>query len=220
MGGHDDRPRWRRTDASTTARRITVVSAANSLCAGSSFREVSLDSICARAGISKSSFYRLFPDKQDIAYWALSVPALLGVGETGRTLTCLEGVRYTLGGLATFKNLCVHALENPGDLVPGDRLHPMMMGKLRRTIRDHHGVEADDRLEFEIRWNSAAAVSVIREWLVAGCDVDVGEMASRIVGCCPSRLRAILDAPVDPRPCGDFDLKGLVFTAVPIWNER
>lgn len=200
--------------ANEVSRKIVVALAAEELCKEKKLRAVTVPEICARAGLSKTSFYRLFQDKYDIALWILSIPMLKGVGECGRSLTCEQGVAITLQGQALFRTLYLQSVDAGEVIAPDERARVDSTAMLRETIIDFHHLEIDEELEFMIEWLSIAAREIVKLWLKDDRGKDAATVAHWIAGCCPSRLREILDNPVNPGKVEPVDFQRLMLMAM------
>lgn len=67
--------------------RLRVVSVMDELCAGTPFTKLTVTAICDAAGISRTSFYRLFEDKYEATNWFVHTVSRVGHVQTGRTLS-------------------------------------------------------------------------------------------------------------------------------------
>lgn len=196
------------------SRKIVVALAAEELCKAKRFRSITVPEICEKAGLSKTSFYRLFDDKFDVALWIQSIPLKKGVGECGRTLTCEQGVAVTLQGQALFRNLYLQAADAGEVVSPDERARCDSTAMLRETITGMHHVEIDDELDFMIEWQSVGARETVKSWLRDDCGRSAKEVAAYIAECCPARLREILDNPVSPGEAMPVDFQRLVLMAL------
>lgn len=196
------------------SKRIMVAVAANKLCEETPLKDITVWDICEKSGVSKSSFYRMFADKFDIAFWCQKFPIENGIGQMGRTLTCFEGISVTFEGLALFKSLFQKA-KDPLCLVPlEERGRVVAANMLRDTLSECHGMEMDDTLSFQIEWITKAGADASRWWLDGRLDKSPAEMAELVESCYPDELRGVLNSPVNPLSKERFDLGRLILLAV------
>lgn len=187
-------------------KRLGVALAVNELCEKSDLKSISTDEICAKATISRSTFYRLFDDKYDIAVWCHRLPLEEGVGQMGRTLTCSEATCTSLEGLLIFRNLFKAAREIPGIMSVREQGKDEASELMLSTLRDCHGVEIDDEVRFAVDWVADASTSASFRWLFEEDPIPAAEVAERFEACYPASLLRYFGHPVDPRPRKPFDL--------------
>lgn len=65
--------------------KIAIVRAMNELMAEQSLEEIRTVDICAKAGVSRQTFYRNFADKYDAAIWFMEEGAWHSVRQIGVT---------------------------------------------------------------------------------------------------------------------------------------
>ena len=196
------------------SRKIVVALATEELCKTKHLRNITVPEICEKAGLSKTSFYRLFNDKYDVALWIQSIPLVKGVGECGRTLTCEQGVAVTLQGQMLFKNLYLQAANAGEVLSPDEQARISSASMLRETIEQYHHQEVDDELDFMVDWLSISGREMVKKWLRDDKGRDVQTIAKYIADCCPARLRDILDNPITPSETESIDFQRFMLMAL------
>lgn len=200
--------------ASENSRKILVAVAANDLCKTKSLSEITIEDICTKAGVSKSSFYRAFESKYDIPSWCQTFPIQQGVGLIGRSLTCQEGAMVAFEGLALFRDLFLSAhkltaLKNSTDVVR-ETISPLLL----KTLEECHGRTQTKELLFQIDWILDASIRAAMRWLEGGMRETPGEMATLVESCYPAELKALFNAPVDPIEKESLGLDRLILLAV------
>lgn len=198
-----------------TAKRLAVVMATENLCSEKPLRKISIAEICQQANISKSSFYRLFHDKYDIAFWAQSIVSDFGIRNVGRTVNVAQGITITLKGLETFRHLYIEA-SHSSELVSIDELgRRAFCNLLRETVQNIHRQKIDEELDFMIRGFTVMTREFLKGWLSGyGAGVSIERGAEIFAQCCPQRLRVILDNPTEPSKSESIDFQQYVLASV------
>lgn len=199
---------------SIISRRFFIATTANELCKKTSLDDITIDDICEAAGVSRSSFYRAFHSKYDIAPWCLRFPLEEGVGKMGRSLTCQEGIATTLEIFALFKDLFNAAKSTSEMKVCDDAERQHVTALIRETLEACHGADVDEELAFQIEWVTAAGLDVSENWIRGTIDKPSDELAKLFASCYPLRLRKLLDNPIERSDSGDFDLSRLVMSVL------
>lgn len=196
-----------------STKKLIVAMAANKIAREKEFDGISVDTICQRAQISRSSFYRLFRDKYEILLWCEDLPFQKGIAQMGRTLTCAEGVAVMLEAFGMFGDLFLstrNSSERAARETDGGRKAAALVFE---TLREYQQVEIDEELDFQVRWMVRGlldvAVAHSKQEIKGSCT----ELAQFVRSCVPERLRAILDKPVNPEAgerlsLGDIILSG------------
>jgi AcrR family transcriptional regulator len=199
--------------AVTVTKRLLVAVAMNEACKEVEIDNLSVDTICERAGISRSTFYRTFADKYEVPRWCQEFALKAGLGEIGRTLCCRDGLRRSGEGLALFRDLIASSIRssdpNSADVV-GCQLHTSYMFE---TIRDFHHLRVDAELDFQVRYTARASMETTADWILNDGKV-ADDLPALLDSCYPPRLHEILDHPVAPSQSGSFDLSRLVLSAL------
>lgn len=195
---------------STAVKKQLIAVATNNLARERNFDDITVDMICERAEISRSSFYRLFEDKYGILLWCEQIPFTRGISQMGRTLTCLEGLTVTLECFRLFTPLFLSTVNSTERIARENAGKTEAARLLRETIEECHHLEIDEELDFQIRWfmNGLLEQSVIRSKEPSPKSSE--EIASLANSCCPHRLHAILDNPPMPERPEDFDIQNIV----------
>lgn len=182
-----------------TLKRLRIAVAANELCKTMPFSAMTVDDVCARAGVSRSSFYRAFRDKYDIAVWYQDFPLQAGIGEMGRTLTCAQATRATIEGFNVLIDL-YNAMKSQTETPHREDVSRLKARALmEETVAVYHHVPIDRQLSMQIEWSVCAHTHMMIDFAQGKIDAPVDEFARDVASCFPARLRAILDAPVEPR---------------------
>lgn len=195
---------------SIAVKKQLVAVATNDLARENEFDDITVDMICERAQLSRSSFYRLFQDKYDILLWCEMIPFSRGISQMGRSLSCLEGVTLTFECFHLFESLFYSTRHSSERASREDAGKAEAARLLRETVGEYHGLEIDDELDFQIVWfvNGLLEQTVI--WSKGGLPESIEDIAAHIDSCCPARLKAILDKPTAPKNPEDFSMQNIV----------
>lgn len=202
------------SDFSIISKRFFIATTANELCKRTSLDDIAVDELCETAGVSRSSFYRAFHSKYDIAPWCLRFPLEEGVGKMGRTLTCQEGIAITLEIFGLFKDLFNAAKKTLEMKVCDEAERNHVVALIRATLEECHGVDIDEGLGFQIEWVTAAGLAISEDWICGASEKSSAELAELFANSYPARLRKLLDSPVDRSDDGEFDLSKLVMSVL------
>lgn len=180
---------------SLIAKKLDIVCSANELCRERKFEAISVGEICDAAGISTSTFYRLFNGKHDMPAWYLRFAAHSSIEQIGACFTCEQGFCVMLGLMQRCQFLYGNVKDTPEmDLVDHTEIERISQCT-QQNLREYHDIEPDKELTYEIFWVTVAGVSLSGEWLHGRFKEDPDALACIFAACYPQRLRALLDAP-------------------------
>lgn len=155
--------------------------------------EMTVTQISAAAGISRQTFYSLFPTKFDVAYWFITLAEERYIYEIGRSLTLEEG----LLGFFTFIEKEREALANALERNPNKRELRVRLSKLESEVLwsiQSKGFEVDDDLKFCVAYTIESANCLVAGWCVHHGVEDAETMARRMLLCVPNSLLDIARA--------------------------
>lgn len=179
---------------SQIAKKLDVVNAANELCRIRKFDSIPVGDICDAAGISTSTFYRLFKGKHDVPAWYLRFSTSFSIEQIGACFTCEQAFRVMLGLMGRCRFLYGNVKDTPEmDMV--DRAENKRIAqRIIQNLRDYHGIEPDDELRCALDWVTVAGVALSGEWLHGQLEGTSDKLAHLFAQCYPERLRNLLDA--------------------------
>lgn len=195
---------------SIAVKKQLIAVAANNLARENEFDAITVDMICERAQVSRSSFYRLFQDKYDILKWCEMISFSRGISHMGLSLTCLEGVTVVLECFHLFNSLFLSTRHSSERIAREDAGKVEAARLLRTTIEEHRGIAIDEELDFQISWFVRGLLEQCVIWSKGQCPGTSDRIAAHITSCCPPRLRAILDKPPTPENPENFSLQNIV----------
>lgn len=199
-------------DASRTRNleRLSVVSVMDELCADTPFTKLTVTAICDAAGISRTSFYRLFEDKYEATNWFVHAVSRIGHVQTGRTLSWHDASVATLSGLVLMKNLLASTAGCDGYNSSENTGIRLRTSSLTQTAARRLGREPDEELGFQICFFARSEVPMVREWYRETDARPVEAMARIVESCVPPRLHDLLQLPDDPAKGRELTYKRLV----------
>lgn len=175
--------------------KIYILTAMCNLCESRPFSRLSVADIAKEAGISRSTFYYHFSDRNDAVQWLSRTAFARGIDQIGRTLSWFDGHYTTTCMLAQFKPLIVAAEQD--NSYAGAELYYLRHREatLRETLA-LRGVDETDELVFDIK---ALAAS---EQHMTSCYIrgDLGPLSPRdfcllLEKTVPDALRQAIDMP-------------------------
>lgn len=199
-------------DASRTRNleRLSVVSVMDEFCADTPFTKLTVTAICDAAGISRTSFYRLFEDKYEATNWFVHAVSRIGHVQTGRTLSWHDASVATLSGFVLMKNLLASTAGCDGYNSSENTGIRLRTSSLTQTAARRLGREPDDELDFQIRFFARSEVPMVRERYRETDARPVEAMARIVESCVPPRLHDLLQLPDDPAKGRELTYKRLV----------
>lgn len=198
------------TKPGISAKKVIVAMAANEIAREREFDGISVDMICKRAQVSRSSFYRLFRDKYEILLWCEDIPFQRGIAQMGRTLTCVEGITVVFEAFDMFRDLFLSTRNSSERIAREDAGRERAVVLVLETLREYHRIEVDEDLDFQVRWMARGLLdlSVIRSKQESRN--APAELALLVHPCVPERLRAILDRPVNRGAVKGLSLESVI----------
>lgn len=178
--------------------RLRIARAEADLLSEARFEDLTIDQICKRAKVSRSTFYYHFDDKFDVVQWHYDYVAQRYLAETGRTLTWMQALYRNTHEVLKLRELYLGAFATRGYQSLFSYSKRRRIETLRETLRDYHHVEVDEELEFQLFALAESEVACISRWFKEGMPYDLEQLCLYLVGIVPPRLFSILDNPVDP----------------------
>lgn len=149
--------------------------------------DMTVSQISAAAGISRQTFYSLFPTKYDIAYWFIALAEERYLYEIGRTLTLEEGLLGFFTLIDSERESLAYAIER----TPNKREIRVRLEKLENELLwtiQSKGHEVDEDLKFCLAYTVESANCLLAGWCVHRRIETAETMARRLAMCVPSCL--------------------------------
>lgn len=157
--------------------------------------QMTIQEICDKAQISRTTFYRHFKDKVEASEWAVLRASASGFGSIGRSLNCKEGFMLSLSIAIRFKGSFVAA----GSI--GSKVYPALRGNFDEcmcnmyfdTITKYKRLPLDEGTEFVVRAWSRTLGDCLDVWRLKGFEIPVERMAEYLERCMPCELRDLFN---------------------------
>lgn len=176
--------------------KTNIISAMNRLCARMPFEKIRVDAIAREAGISRSSFYHHFADKNAAVQWITLYFYSKGLDQTGRTLSWFEGHMITTRGFKQFPHLLTAAAEGR-DYGAGQPFYVRHRQKtLTETLVKYKGLELTDLLKFQIEALPHAEKAMANNFEMGKYDLSLRRYCELMVSLVPKELFEALEEPV------------------------
>lgn len=130
--------------------KMEIARAFDRLCEERPFSKIRIDAIAKEAGVSRSSFYYHFDDRNAVVQWLSLHFYASGIDQTGRTLTWFEGHMNTTKGFRQFRTLFTSAADSNEYSAGGPFFMRHRQENLAETIVEYRHLELTDRLRFQI----------------------------------------------------------------------
>ena len=181
--------------------RMKVVAALKEKMISSPFNKITVSELCTMTKISRSTFYRLFPDINGVAFWELMRLSKLAIDRHPMTADLVQSFRdqyrlffeYLLQEKDFFQRLAKemdHA--SYGAVYQSSRRYRREW--MLEYIRNYSIDGVDKLTEFQVDFVLYGISNVIAAWAAGGMEEDPDTVASYITTCFPERLRTTLQA--------------------------
>lgn len=177
--------------------RMRILESIAQSLASTTFDQLSVMDICARAGISRKTFYRYFLNKFDAINWYQTQFDNNSLTQIGRTLTWEEGHLQMNKNLVSEANFFVPILKSriePDSLIPFVISHNAE--EFKRTIIEFNNLELTPVLEFQANFWAKIAAEIGVDWLLKGRPQSPEELTELLCTCIPCELYSAMNEPV------------------------
>ena len=130
-----------------------ILRAMDELCLEVTFADLKMIDICAKAAISKTTFYRYFQNKQNAVRWHMKIIAKIGTCQIGRSYSWREGILVSLLGMIELKAL-YSSFEYTDNLNPfsgNEFTGELLFRSMVQTLAEMKRLPLTELLEFQIR---------------------------------------------------------------------
>lgn len=168
--------------------KAKIFAALKALVAEKPFDKISAREIYDAAGVSKSTFYSNFQDKNAILHWHYDMVMEAGVTKIGRTLSWEQGHLITSFGFAgelPVYRAARKSNDQNGLLPYGHRAREAV---LIETLTKHRNVVITDKLRFQVTALVAAEQAVVGRYLNGSNPVDVCSYVDNMISIIPKEL--------------------------------
>lgn len=199
---------------SEKASKFQITLLVNELCANKKFGDITVADICKAAGISRATFYRLFPDKFSLNNWCQAFNFSVGIRQIGRTYTWEDGLYMAYSCAHFFSGIASASFGGQDGRESMSFGHRCMRACLADTLEHVKHVPCQGRLAFQIDYYAGAlARSSADYWTSSKPSGDLRPFVAELARCVPPDLFEALNTPVDPKPAFEVDASSLARAA-------
>lgn len=176
--------------------KVRLLNALAELLKEEPMRSISVSDICARAGVSRQTFYRHFENKFAIAQWYWLQLAQRTTMRVGRDLTWHESLSRGYESQGEQREISRFFVETAREgAYESSRAFGMRtrIESLHETITDYVGVPLTEKLEFQVRFFSIAESQLMEEVFTQTPEYDAGRISDLMESCVPTELHDLLD---------------------------
>ena len=168
--------------------KMRIVSALDELVGEKDYEKIHVSEICERAGVSRSTFYHHFEDKNAILQWHSVIAYKAGIDEIGRTLNWVQGHMVTSQFLSRYTNLYRDSGRGRDYGNVRQFFTRYRAETLRETVTDYIGAELTDEIEFQIKATAVLEAAMADERYNDKIELDIETYCRRLVRCIPREL--------------------------------
>lgn len=180
--------------------KMRIVRAIDTLTDSTTFKSLTISSICKEADVSRPTFYRHFTDKYEAVRWYLAFFSYEGLYQVGRTKTWHEAHLCT----------CQTVLNEPfsrkvalaSDLERAEifsEICAIHEETLFDTVTEYKNAKLTDELMFQIRCYVQNTRAGFNDWMTSESDWITPEKAAALLDSIVSpQLFQLLDTPCNP----------------------
>jgi AcrR family transcriptional regulator len=185
--------------------KMDIAKALNRLCGQTPFARISIQAIADIAGVSRSSFYHHFEDKNGVVHWLSLMFYDNGIDQIGRTLTWFEGHLATTKSFRQFKALFTAAADESEYSSGRPFFIRHRQQNLSETLTEYKHLELTKRLAFQIEALPYAEMIMTNNFENDLYDYTLKEFCELMVSLVPTDLLQALEQPVNRETVkGDF----------------
>ena len=152
---------------------------------------VHTEELITRAGVSRSTFYRLFRDKYDVMNSIYLLHSKKMVYENPHLSNWKEPICPTSGGISVFFRSVISYKGQNSFL---DSAKEYYRDNMLRHIRKHFK-EGDlpEEIAFSVDVYIQVSVFAVAWWIQGNCETPIETLISYVEGCIPRRIRYFFD---------------------------
>lgn len=186
----DDGDPIRLSDTNEDSDRVLVTKrmiffALRDLVAERGFASVSASDIIERAGVSRSTFYRCFSDKYDVANWAFKRYKNIRLQDKDQYFSFETGLRAQLAHLSENREFFAAALRYRGQNSLSDSMVETNEEYMTQCWQAAHGEAPAFEAASAIAFSAAGLSYLVKRWVFNGCVDDPDSVVATACDCIP-----------------------------------
>lgn len=180
----------RKSDTNEDSDRVLVTKrviffALRDLVAERGFGSVSASDIIERAGVSRSTFYRCFSDKFDVANWAYKRYKNIRLQDKDQYYSFETGLRAQLAHLSENREFFAAVLRYRGQNSLSDFMVETNEEYMVQCWQIAHGKAPDFEAASVIAFSAAGLSYLLKRWVFNGCVEDPNAVVAAVCDCIP-----------------------------------
>lgn len=181
--------------------KAAILDAITRLSKNTEFDDIPISTICSEAGISKTTFYRVFSSKYDVVEWLMTIYSAAGLDQIGRTKNWHDAISYSVYNLASHRSFLLsanktkHPMETPAEIAYRHR-----RATLEETVTEWMHAELTMRLRYQIDEWSYYSTHIAQAWYRKELDCRKEEYINLLESLVPSELFLLLNEPAKADP--------------------
>lgn len=172
--------------------------------------QITVDTICKNANISRASFYRMFSDKYDAANWFMFRTLDIGNRLTGINYSWYGGNLASISCGERFPNLFRGSWgghEYYGMRAQGIRYR---YNDIIDVLTNHKGLELTPQLEFQAHNYAYLESHMVRRWYNDDDRMPLRQLCEYMADCVPRPLFDLMNEPTDPKPEVEYTVSSML----------
>jgi len=154
---------------------------------------LTINSICAKCGISRQTFYNHFSHKYEMAFWYSHFCQSFYLDQIGKKYRCLNGYEGHFQMMKEKKELFIFSASNKTSPQHKTRACRDRIETLTFTLMEYHGTVIDELMHFAIDSFCFLETELIHQWIASNMAKSSKRFAEEIVYVMPQELKKKLD---------------------------
>jgi AcrR family transcriptional regulator len=161
-------------------------------CIDRPIRCMTIEEICEKARVSRSTFYRLFETREDFYYWYALAVGSVALDQIGRTMTWRQGMEYHFTLLYQEKVHLRYIAERE-DIFNTSYIEKRREQIITKTLQDWRHVPLTPELRFQISAYTHTEAWAAPRWFRANMNIEPMEFARLLENCVPRELHEAME---------------------------
>lgn len=158
--------------------------------------DLTVETICKNAGLTKRTFYNHFESKYEIPYWYSQLGRLSYYNEIGRTLDWQQGLSLHFSFLypeREFYRFCTFG-GSESSYIKRNEQH--RRSNFIKTLTEFKQIELNEELLFDLTLYLRIESIFVEEWFQNGMVMLPDTFSRYLVGCVPLKLYKAIELPM------------------------
>lgn len=177
----------------SNALRLKLAMALATILKSTSLEQVRITALCEIAGVSRTTFYNLFDNIDDLCLWTIHNVAQHGLEDIGRTMSWEEGYYLFFQRVLDVRELYValstHATRDYYQQHAIEKRYETLV----ESVRMRTGSKPFTKEKLEIRQFVEAETMVVMNWMTSKMSAPIGSLVTTIISMVPRHLYEALE---------------------------